>query len=1097
MLNKIFLQPITRSRTSCGYKNIGRLIATQVAEDLKTETEPKNYIENLDWNSAIPYEQIPGPSKWKILNYFLPGGKFYKKPRHYISKALQEEYGEIVKIPGSFKQKDAVFVFNPNYFEKIYRHDGIWPSRRALETLVYYRHELRPELFKETGTLLTTNGEEWGKLRSTVNPIMMQPKTIRTYVPRMDKTTKAFIERIKKIRNPNTLETPDNFEIELNTWALEQICLVGLDSELGLIGNEKKDSDAYKLIQAISTIFEIVADLEFKPSIWKYYKTPKYMKVIKAYDVLTDISLKYIDEAFERYKLIEKDDKRNENEKSIVERLIKINKKIAVIMAIEMFFAGVDTTSTTFAALMLSLAKNPEKQEILRQEIRTVLPDRDTSLTEQKLKNLPYLRAVIKESVRLYPVVHEHARTTNVNFVLGKYQIPKDTQLMMYGTHFYNDENYFSEPNKFIPERWLRNQDQSNNSSSGCPVTATKPSNPFVYLPFGFGNRMCVGKRLVDMELEILLARMVRNFNIEYKYDDSDLFELKLIYTPSKPLKFKLNMMSTKKISPIIIRNGINVYCNKNFTKLFATQVAQEFNKDTNIIKENLEWDSAIPYEKIPGPSKLKVLSYFLPGGKFYKKSRSYIGRALNQEYGDLVKIPGSFKQRDVVFAFNPDYSERIYRHDGIWPSRRGPETLSYYRHELRPEIFKETGTLLTTNGEEWGKLRSTVNPIMMQPKTIRTYVPRMDKTTKKFIERVKKIRDPNTLETPDNFEIELNTWALEQICLVGLDSELGLIGNEKKDSDAYKLIQAISTIFEIVADLEFKPSIWKYYKTPKYMKVIKAYDVLTDISLKYIDKAFERYKLIEKDDKRNENEKSIVERLIKINKKIAVIMAIEMFFAGVDTTSTTFAALMLSLAKNPEKQEILRQEIRTVLPDRDTPLTEQKLKNLPYLRAVIKESVRLYPVVHEHARTTNVNFVLGKYQIPKGTDVLMVNTFYYNDENYFSEPNKLIPERWLRNQDQSNNSTSGCPVTATKPSNPFVYLPFGFGNRMCVGKRLVDMELEILLARMVRNFNIEYNYDDSDIFELKLIYTPVKPLKFKLIDIENYLLTASSCIQI
>ncbi|XP_055371511.1 cytochrome P450 CYP12A2-like [Condylostylus longicornis] len=528
MITKKCSSLINRSRiicfnSSCEYNNSKRLLATQVAQNLNSEqvnVTAKDANNNIEWDSAVPYEKIPGPSKLKLLSYFLPGGKFYNKSRHYISRTLRDEYGEVVKLQGSFKQRDLVFAYNPNHFEKVYRYDGIWPSRTALETLVHYRHDLRPDIFKETGTLLTTNGEQWGKLRSTVNPIMMQPKTVRIYVPRMDTTTTKFIERIRKIRDPDTLELPNNFETEINKWALEQICLVGLDTEIGLIGNEETDSDAQKLIDAVNIIFGMVEELEFRPSLWKYYKTPKYKKIMKAYDVLTEISLKYIDEATERYELTKKDDKREENEKSIVERLIKIDKKIAAVVAIEMFFAGVDTTSTTFTSCLLSLAKNPEKQEILRQEISKVLPERDTPITEQKLKNLPYLRAVIKESIRKYPVVHEQSRTTNADFVLGKYQIPKNIDIVMNNTYYYHDSNHFSDPDKFIPERWLRNQDQSNISVSGCPVTASKPSNPFVYLPFGFGNRMCVGKRLVDMELEILLSRMVRNFNIEYNYDD-------------------------------------------------------------------------------------------------------------------------------------------------------------------------------------------------------------------------------------------------------------------------------------------------------------------------------------------------------------------------------------------------------------------------------------------------------------------------------------------------------------------------------------------------------------------------------------------------
>lgn len=65
------------------------------------------------------------------------------------------------------------------------------------------------------------------------------------------------------------------------------------------------------------------------------------------------------------------------------------------------------------------------------------------------------------------------------------------------------DEKYFSDSLKFIPERWLRDDE----SRGQCP--AAKDVNPFVYLPFGFGPRTCIGKRFAELELHILAARLV------------------------------------------------------------------------------------------------------------------------------------------------------------------------------------------------------------------------------------------------------------------------------------------------------------------------------------------------------------------------------------------------------------------------------------------------------------------------------------------------------------------------------------------------------------------------------------------------------------
>lgn len=94
----------------------------------------------------------------------------------------------------------------------------------------------------------------------------------------------------------------------------------------------------------------------------------------------------------------------------------------------------------------------------------------------------------------------------------------------------------------------------------------------------------------------------------------------------------------------------------------------------------------------------------------------------------------------------------------------------------------------------------------------------------------------------------------------------------------------------------------------------------------------------------------------------------------------------------------------------------------------------------------------------------------------YFREPTKFIPERWLK-----DGMPDACPEA--KSSNPFVHLPFGFGPRSCVGRRFAEMELNVLLTRFVCQFNIEYNYSAPK-YRLSFILSPVGDLKFKLIDI-------------
>lgn len=83
----------------------------------------------------------------------------------------------------------------------------------------------------------------------------------------------------------------------------------------------------------------------------------------------------------------------------------------------------------------------------------------------------------------------------------------------------------------------------------------------------------------------------------------------------------------------------------------------------------------------------------------------------------------------------------------------------------------------------------------------------------------------------------------------------------------------------------------------------------------------------------------------------------------------------MYILAKNQDKQQKLREEVRKIMPNKNTPLTEESLNNIPYMRACLKEVNRVRPIIQYNVRSTPSDIVLKGYQIPK--DVIFINTHY------------------------------------------------------------------------------------------------------------------------
>lgn len=90
-------------------------------------------------------------------------------------------------------------------------------------------------------------------------------------------------------------------------------------------------------------------------------------------------------------------------------------------------------------------------------------------------------------------------------------------------------------------------------------------------------------------------------------------------------------------------------------------------------------------------------------------------------------------------------------------------------------------------------------------------------------------------------------------------------------------------------------------------------------------------------------------------------------------------------------------------------------------------------------ARRLPVDIVMGGYQIPKYTDVAMASILTSVSGEYFKRPDEFIPERFIK-ADPSHQEL--------KAAHPFAFIPFGFGARMCIGRRLAELEMEILVSK-------------------------------------------------
>ncbi|POI25154.1 hypothetical protein CIB84_011095, partial [Bambusicola thoracicus] len=154
--------------------------------------------------------------------------------------------------------------------------------------------------------------------------------------------------------------------------------------------------------------------------------------------------------------------------------------------------------------------------------------------------------------------------------------------------------------------------------------------------------------------------------------------------------------------------------------------------------------------------------------------------------------------------------------------------------------------------------------------------------------------------------------------------------------------------------------------------------------------------------------------------------------------TANSLLWALYNISRNPHVQQKLLQEIQSVLAANESP-TAESIKNMPYLKACLKESMRLTPSVPFTTRTIDTEMVLGDYVLPEGT-VLMINSHALGcNEEYFNGWAQFKPERWLQKHS----------------INPFSHVPFGIGKRMCIGRRLAELQLHLALCWIVRKYQL------------------------------------------
>ncbi|KAJ0969288.1 hypothetical protein J5N97_022165 [Dioscorea zingiberensis] len=198
-------------------------------------------------------------------------------------------------------------------------------------------------------------------------------------------------------------------------------------------------------------------------------------------------------------------------------------------LLMDMFVAGTDTTNISLEWAMAELIRNPQVMKKLQNEVRGIATGK-SMVTEDDLSEMHYLKAVIKETLRLHPPApFLLPRETIESCEIEGYHIPAKTKVMINSWSMGRDPKVWDNPEEFQPERFVNSPIDFNGLD-------------YEYIPFGAGRRVCPGIQFAVSTLHLALANLVNRFDWKLPDYMKDEKEVDMTETPGATMRMKTKL---------------------------------------------------------------------------------------------------------------------------------------------------------------------------------------------------------------------------------------------------------------------------------------------------------------------------------------------------------------------------------------------------------------------------------------------------------------------------------------------------------------------------------------------------------------------------
>ncbi|WJZ89251.1 hypothetical protein VitviT2T_008479 [Vitis vinifera] len=436
----------------------------------------------------------PGPLPVPVFGNWLQVGDDLN---HLNLSDLAKKFGDIFML--RMGQRNLVVVSSPDLAKDVLHTQGVEFGSRTRNVVF--------DIFTGKGQdmVFTVYGEHWRKMRRIMTVPFFTNKVVQQYRVGWEDEAARVVEDVKK--NPEASTNGIVLRRRLQLMMYNNMYRIMFDRRF-----DSEEDPLFVKLKALNGERSRLAQSfeynygDFIPILRPFLRG--YLKICKE---VKERRLQLFKDHFleERKKLASTKSTDHNSLKCAVDHILdaqqkgEINEDNVLYIVENINVAAIETTLWSIEWGIAELVNHPHIQKKLRDELNTVLGP-GVQVTEPDIQKLPYLQAVIKETLRLrmaIPLLVPHMNLNDAK--LGGYDIPAESKILVNAWWLANDSSKWKKPEEFRPERFL--EEESKVEANG---------NDFRYLPFGVGRRSCPGIILALPILGITIGRLVQNFEL-------------------------------------------------------------------------------------------------------------------------------------------------------------------------------------------------------------------------------------------------------------------------------------------------------------------------------------------------------------------------------------------------------------------------------------------------------------------------------------------------------------------------------------------------------------------------------------------------------